>query len=136
MRRAHLAGIIAAALLTCACPAGALFAVAGLGAIPSPDPTWRVSATAPGTPVAAGLESPSPSPSVPGIAATRVPAKPTTGKPTAKTPAQAPKPPPKTTAGGAGDVHPGAFCSPAGAHGTANGKTYTCKGPDPLRWRP
>ncbi|MER6250310.1 hypothetical protein ABT224_02770 [Streptomyces sp. NPDC001584] len=33
-------------------------------------------------------------------------------------------------------VHPGSFCSPAGAVGTANGKTYTCKGPDPNRWRP
>ncbi len=33
------------------------------------------------------------------------------------------------------NVHPGAFCSSAGAHGTYNGKIYTCKGPDRNRWR-
>ncbi|WP_424211291.1 PASTA domain-containing protein [Streptomyces sp. BI20] len=37
--------------------------------------------------------------------------------------------------GGSG-VTPGAFCSPAGATATGkNGKTYTCKGPTPNRWR-
>ncbi|MFE5561175.1 hypothetical protein [Streptomyces sp. NPDC056544] len=40
-----------------------------------------------------------------------------------------------STGGGAKTVHPGAFCSPAGAVGTANGKTYTCKGPGQNRWR-
>ncbi|MGT2530929.1 hypothetical protein ACU4GG_30615 [Streptomyces nojiriensis] len=43
-----------------------------------------------------------------------------------------------STSGGSGSVgtvHPGAFCSPAGATGTYNGRIYTCKGPAPNRWR-
>ncbi|MFF9056633.1 hypothetical protein ACF09Z_36455 [Streptomyces erythrochromogenes] len=40
-----------------------------------------------------------------------------------------------STGGGARTVHRGAFCSPAGAVGTANGKTYTRKGPGRNRWR-
>ncbi|MFJ1755168.1 hypothetical protein [Kitasatospora sp. NPDC088134] len=39
--------------------------------------------------------------------------------------------------GSAGGVTPGAFCSTPGATGIgkANGRTYTCKGPEPYRWR-
>lgn len=38
--------------------------------------------------------------------------------------------------GGVDGVTPGAFCSPAGAVGTAaNGRVYTCQGPGQNRWR-
>jgi hypothetical protein len=57
------------------------------------------------------------------------------------TPTQTPRPQPtepkKTTAPAPRPtVHPGAFCSPAGAKGVgSNGVTYTCKGPGQPRWR-
>lgn len=63
------------------------------------------------------------------------------------TPTPTAKPTPKPTAdngdsgstsggsGSVGTIRPGAFCSPAGAKGTYNGKVYTCKGPDENRWR-
>lgn len=62
------------------------------------------------------------------------------------TPTAKPTPTPKPTveddsgsssggSGSVGTVKPGAFCSPAGATGTYNGRVYTCKGPDKNRWR-
>lgn len=55
---------------------------------------------------------------------------------------EAPAPPPPTANTPAEEeqeahtsVHPGSFCSPAGAVGVYRGTTYTCKGPKPYRWR-
>ncbi|MGI5166161.1 hypothetical protein ACQEU3_17560 [Spirillospora sp. CA-253888] len=55
-------------------------------------------------------------------------------KPTPRpTKTRAPEPPEEDTGGRT--VHPGAFCSPAGATGTSRGRVHTCKGPGQPRWR-
>jgi outer membrane biosynthesis protein TonB len=64
---------------------------------------------------------------------------PTPPKPTHRptpTPTHRPKPRPKPKPAPPHYVHPGAFCSPAGAHGvTSKGTPMVCKGPGRNRWR-
>jgi hypothetical protein len=89
----------------------------------------------------------SPSPSLSDVAATPAASVPAGGVPTPNRTTGAAKPPttkpapPKTTApaGGAANVHPGAFCSPEGAIGhTSTGTLMRCTrkaGEDRPRWR-
>jgi hypothetical protein len=53
-------------------------------------------------------------------------------KPTVK-PSAIPNPLP--TEANPAPIRPGSRCGPAGALGSARGHVYTCKGPEPLRWR-
>jgi hypothetical protein len=114
---------------------------AGSSAIPSAaDSSGITAAMAPDSPSPVVTTQPSPWPT-PTHSSRPTPRK-VTHKPTSRTTthrAAAPKPVPHTTthkpAQMAG-VHPGAFCSPAGAYGhTAKGTLMQCKGPGQPRWR-
>jgi hypothetical protein len=108
--------------------------LAGCGGTSTPDSGW----SEPGSPPATVGSAPTP---------TAVEAAPPTPAmtPRAKT-SHYPKPPPRPkpaprithrpTHQYAAGVHPGAFCSPAGAYGhTSAGTLMRCKGPGQPRWR-